>query len=203
MPPEDATAGPDYTRRLLASRASWWKRLLPVQAPFRANLRRMRLGRTLEVGCGIGRCLAALDPDSIGVDHNPTAIAHARRAGLTAYLPAEFAAAEHARPGAFDALLFAHVIEHLSEPAAVDLVGRYLPYLREHGRVVWICPQERGYPTDPTHVRFCGFPQLRELAERTGLAVLGESSFPLPRRFGAWFRYNEFVVVAGRVRSAP
>ena len=32
------------------------------------------LGRTLDVGCGIGRNLAALPPGSLGVDHNPTSI---------------------------------------------------------------------------------------------------------------------------------
>lgn len=193
---EDPTSTPAYARRLRTRSGVWWKRLLPVQAPYRWNLRRMRLGRTLDVGCGIGRNLVALSPESVGVDHNPDAIATAEAAGLTAHTSVDFPETDDADPAGYDALLFAHVIEHLTEADGVTLVQAYLRYLRSGGRVVFICPQERGYPTDPTHVRFCAFPELRDLAARTGLSVRTESSFPLPRPFGRLFAHNEFVVEA-------
>ena len=62
----------------------WWKRLLNVQAPYQWNLRRQHLGRTLDIGCGIGRNLPSLPPGSLGVDHNATSIATARARGLHA-----------------------------------------------------------------------------------------------------------------------
>ena len=48
------TSGEDYARRLQSKQQVGWKKALNVQAPYRWNLRRQRLGRTLDVGCGIG-----------------------------------------------------------------------------------------------------------------------------------------------------
>ena len=73
------TADDDYARRLVGLEGARWKRLLNVQAPYRWNLRRHRLGRTLDIGCGIGRNLSALDPGSVGVDHNELSVRTARQ----------------------------------------------------------------------------------------------------------------------------
>ena len=51
-------------------------------------------------------------------------------------------------------MLLAHVIEHMDADAGVAIMQDYLPYLRPGGKVFFICPQERGYASDPTHVRF-------------------------------------------------
>ena len=45
-----------YADRLKA-RLVWWKRALDVQAPYRWNLRRLKPGFMLDVGCGLGRNL--------------------------------------------------------------------------------------------------------------------------------------------------
>lgn len=195
------TAGADYAERLRRLESVWWKRLLNVQAPYRWNLRRLRLGRTLDVGCGIGRNLANLGPDSVGVDHNSESVAIARQRGLTACAVEEFFASEHAAAGGFDAMLVAHVVEHMSEPEARDVVGMYLKCVRPGGRVLFVTPQERGQASDPTHVRFCGFSEISELAGALGLDVERRWSFPLPRWAGRAFTYNEFHVLA-RTRGA-
>ena len=190
------TAGADYAERLRRLENVWWKRLLNVQAPYRWNLRRLRLGRTLDVGCGIGRNLVNLGPDSVGVDHNAASVALARQRGLTAYTVAEFLASPHAAPAGFDAILAAHLVEHMAEADARDVVGMYLPYLRHGGRVLFITPQEKGYASDHTHVRFCGFAEVGALARDLGLSVEQQYSFPLPRWAGRVFTYNEFNVLA-------
>ena len=41
------------------------RRMLPTQAPYRWNLRRLRLGRVLDVGCGVGRNLRNCAPGSV------------------------------------------------------------------------------------------------------------------------------------------
>ena len=64
-------------------------------------------------------------------------------------------------------MLFAHVIEHMDETSAVALVEAYVPYLEVGGRVFFICPQERGYASEPTHVRFVDLDGLAELARRS------------------------------------
>jgi hypothetical protein len=73
------------------------------------------------------------------------------------------------------------------------VVGSYLPSLRPGAVVVVITPQERGYASDATHVRFCGFAEVAELYATLGLTVRTQASFPFPRWAGKLFTYNEFV----------
>jgi len=190
------TEGADYTERLRSKGGARWKRMLNVQAPYRWNVRRLGLGRTLDVGCGIGRNLEHLDGHGVGVDHNAASVEYCRSRGLTALTTDEFSASEYARPDAFDSILAAHLVEHLSEELAREVMASYLPYLRAGGAVVFITPQERGYATDATHVKFMDFAEVARLAGDLGLTVERRYSFPLPRAFGKLFTYNEFVVVA-------
>ena len=101
------TAASDYAERLSRLEGARWRRLLNVQAPYRWNIRRLGLGRALDVGCGLGRNLAHLANDSVGVDHNADSIAIARSRGLTAFTSAEFPDSGYAVPGACEILKFA------------------------------------------------------------------------------------------------
>ncbi len=188
--PLTSTEGSGYTNRLAALETSGLKALLPTQAPYRWNLRRLKLGRVLDVGCGLGRNLAHCSAESVGVDHNPTSVETARARGLTAYTPEEFAAVAH-EP--FDSLLCAHVLEHLDPGTAGQLLETYLPFVRPGGAVVFITPQEAGYRSDPTHVRFVDFEGLRSSLEMSGGEFRRSFSFPFPRTVGRYFPYNEFV----------
>ena len=190
------TAGAEYAARLAALENARWRRILGVQAPYRWNIRRLDLGRVLDIGCGLGRNLAHLDGNGVGVDHNADSIAIARARGLTAFTSAEFPHSEYAVPGAFDSMLMAHVVEHLDPGYAVELVRTYLPYVKPGGQVAFITPQERGYASDSTHIAFTDFDGLRRLCEKTGLVPQRQYSFPLPRAAGRVFTYNEFVLVA-------
>lgn len=194
----DGTEGSDYTRRLTTQSGRRWKRLLDVQAPYRWNLRRQHLGRTLDVGCGIGRNLVALDTGSVGVDHNPSSVAVARSRGLSALTVDDWQRRSDSFRHAFDSLLLAHVIEHLPRQEARDLLLDYLPALRPAGRVMFICPQERGYRSDPTHVEWTTGEDLQALAEDVGLRPRRWKSFPFPRTTGRLFRYNEFTLIADK-----
>jgi SAM-dependent methyltransferase len=191
-----STDTPDYTRRLRSKQTVWWKRLLHVQAPYHWNLRRQNLGRTLEVGCGIGRNLGVLSPGSVGIDHNPDSVALARSMGYEAYTDQDFLGGGLAVRGAFDGLLLAHVIEHMDHDQGRKLLADYLPFVRPGGRVFLVCPQERGYASDATHVWFAQESDLAELAATLGLELERSFSFPFPRRAGKLFIYNEFCVTA-------
>ena len=193
-----ATASADYARRLQRIEGRWWKRLLGVQLPYRWNLRRQQLGRTLDVGCGIGRNLAWLAPGSVGVDHNVEAVAVARQRGLRALTVTEWLQQGRAVDGAFDSLLLAHLLEHLEAEEARAVLEQYLPWLKPGGTVFLVCPQEAGFASDPTHVRFLDGVALAQLARDCGLVPGTWFSFPLPRRAGHWFRYNEFCLRATR-----
>ncbi len=190
------TEGREYAERLRAKQHVWWKRALDVQRPYRYNLRRQHLGRTLDVGCGVGRQLGVLDAGSVGVDHNPHSVAVAREAGLPAYTAPELFASRHARSGGFDSMLLAHVVEHMQRDDALAVVRSYLPFVRPGGKVMFICPQEVGYRSDPTHVRFYDGDDLVELARELGLQPGKWWSFPFPRWAGKLFIYNEVNLVS-------
>lgn len=190
------TRGEEYAQRLQQRGGVRWKQLLDVQRPYRWNLRRYDLGRTLDVGCGLGRNLAALPAGSVGVDHNPHSIAIARSRGFTAYTLDDWAAAEENTPNAFDSLLLAHVIEHLAPETGEEVVRSYLDNLRPGGAVLFICPQERGYASDPTHIRWTTIDDLEALARDLDLVPEVSRSFPFPRAAGRVFTYNEFNVLA-------
>lgn len=186
----------EYAARLRTREAVWWKRMLDVQRPYRAHLRRLELGFVLDVGCGIGRNLVNLGGSGVGVDPNTDAISTCKERGLRAFTPDEFATSEYAKPGTFDTLLISHVLEHLHDDEALALIATNLPYIKSGGRAVFITPQEAGYRSDPTHVAFVDLPRLESLAERAGLQRVSGYSFPFPRPVGRVFKYNEFVLVA-------
>lgn len=190
-----STEGREYTERLLAKQTAWWKRALHVQAPYRWNLRRLDLGFTLDVGCGIGRNLVHLG-GGVGVDHNRDSVSVVRARGYEAYTPEEFRASTWSRGRQFDSILFAHVLEHMGREAGVLLMRHYLPYLKRGGKVCVITPQERGFRSDPTHEFFVDFTGIRDVFAQCGLTPLKQFSFPFPRWAGKAFVYNEFVAVA-------
>jgi len=195
------TSGEEYARRLMRKQQVWWKKLLNVQAPYQWNLRRQRLGRTLDVGCGIGRNLETLAAGSVGVDHNASSVQVARERGVTAMTAAEFHASDLARPASFDGMLIAHVMEHMNTATGKGLLEEYLPYLRPGGKVFFVCPQERGYASDPTHVEFVTGEDLMVAAHSVGLEPEPWFSFPFPRWAGKAFIYNEFCVLATKPAS--
>lgn len=184
-----------YADRLKRLQSRRWKQVLRVQAPYQWNLKRQRLGRTIDVGCGVGRNLATLGDGSLGVDHNPSAVAEARAQGFNALTVEEFRASPPDQES-FDGLLFAHIIEHMTADQAAALVGEYLPFLRPGGKVFMICPQERGYASDPTHVQFADSGDLVRLARRVGLQPSSPRSFPFPRVAGRYFVYNETTLLS-------
>lgn len=197
----EATSGRDYAERLVRLRSAWWKNVIDVQLPYRWNIHRLGLDRTLDIGCGIGRNLHHLGEGGVGVDHNADSVAIARSRGLTAYTSEGFAASADAEPGSYDSLLLAHVVEHMDRDHAVGLLREYLKFLRPGGRVVLITPQEAGFRTDSTHVRFVDFAGAADLAAAIGFSPVRQYSFPFPRAAGRLFPYNEFITVS-RVAEA-
>lgn len=191
------TASGDYTERLVHEQNVWWKRLLDVQRPYRWNLTRLHPGRTLDVGCGVGRNLLHL-PDGVGVDHNPDSVALARSRGLRAWTTDEWPTCPDAIPASFDTLLLAHVLEHLDEATADLALADYVAYLKPVAKLILICPQERGFANDVSHVRWVDSSVLDRTARSIGFEPVRAYSFPFPRFAGRFFAYNEFVLVAER-----
>jgi SAM-dependent methyltransferase len=188
----------EYADRLIRLQTARWKRVFHVQAPYAWNLRRIQPGLVLEIGCGIGRNLVHLHGNAVGLDHNRFAVDYARSRGLKAFTPDEFDSSEYNVPETFDSLLLSHVAEHMQFEEVVALVRTYRPLLKGAGRLILICPQERGFASDTTHVEFMDFEKLRLAASKAGFDVQREYSFPFPRFMGRVFIYNEFVSLGTR-----
>jgi len=184
-----------YAERVERITSLWWKDMLDAQRPYRRHIEGLELGRTLDIGCGIGRNLAVLPAGSVGIDPDRPAVERARARGCVAYEPDAFTGAPEAVPGSFDSLLVAHVLEHLTAEKATELLYRWLPYVRPRGRVVLITPQEVGHAADPTHVTFQDFAALERLTLACDLRPERHYSFPFPRPMGRLFIHNEFVSV--------
>lgn len=192
------TKGIDYADRLDNLANKGWKRFLNVQLPYIWNLRRLNPGKTLDVGCGIGRNLAHLSKASVGVDHNPFSVEKANSLGLIAYTYKDFVRSKHAKKLSYDSILLGHVIEHMNYKDNRAMLKSYLPYLKEDGKIIIMCPQEKGYKSDSTHVSMYDFSDLAALLGDIGFTVKRAYSFPFPRSAGKVFKYNEFVVMAKR-----
>lgn len=196
--PERDTRSEAYIHQLLSNESAFWKRALHVQAPYLWNLKRFQLGKTLDIGCGIGRNLKSLAVGSVGIDHNSLAVDVCRRKGLEAYTPQDFARKYDPKNEKFDALLFSHVLEHMSFTDASALVGEYIPYLKQRSKMLLITPQEAGFKRDASHVEFMDYEKLEALVKAHRFSLASAISFPFPRPVGHLFPYNEFVVLGER-----
>ena len=138
-------------------------------------------GRLLEVGCGSGRQLAALREAGwavSGVDFDPVAVAAARERGLDVVTgdirDLKFAA------GQFDAVVMAHVLEHVRHPTG--LLAECARLLKPGGRLVSITPNGRSLGhriygsawrglEPPRHLAVFSPQSLRLVADNAGLEV--------------------------------
>lgn len=184
-----------YTQRLVQIQGGFIKKLLWPVNPYKWNIRRACKGTVLDIGCGIGRNLKYLkNKQNVGVDHNAGSVEICRQDGFEACVPDEFHSMFAHRK--FQTLLLSHVIEHLTLDQTHSMLEEYLPYMDVDSRLVIICPQQRGFASDETHVTYFHEKNIRDLLVRFLFKKILYKSFPLPKFFGKLFIYNEHVVVA-------
>ena len=197
------TDSDSYYKELLNNTEKFWKKLIPLQLPFKLNLKHLKPGKTLEIGCGLGRNLKVLDESSIGLDHNAISVAYCQSKGLPAYTLSQFEQDSSSLNliGSFDSLLLSHVLEHVDIENQVDLIKSYTSYLKPHSKIILITPQEKGYQSTESHITWTDFSRLNEIVGAAAPDFLPSKqySFPFPRKFGKLFPYNEFVTSFERV----
>ena len=188
-----STKDEEYANYLIRNQKSF--RSAIFQWPYRTHLQSLRLGRTLDIGCGAGRNLKALNSESVGIDHNPLLVESCNEVGLTAYTTEVFLQNASRYNRKFSSILISHVAEHMSPDDFTNLLRTYRPFLSPGGRVVVICPQEKGYESDSTHVHYMDYDSIELCLKKADYSVASRYSFPLPKWFGSMFTFNEFVVI--------
>jgi len=189
------TSSNEYTKRLENLEANPIKKLLGPVNPYKWNIRRSCDGKVLDIGCGIGRNLRYLGrPDALGVDHNETSVEFTNKLGFRAVSSQVFESMLPDLKETFDSILISHVIEHMTPEQALNLLNSYLPALKKGGKVIVICPQQRGYKSDKTHETYFDRVMLEELAQKVGGTKIQNRSFPFPSLFGRAFIYNENIL---------
>ena len=134
----------EYWGRASADDLAWVRR---DQRPRTAFLERFRReGRLLDVGCGLGLFLLALDPrrwDRYGLEAMPAAYQEAvPRLGADHIVKGELTAAEFPA-GHFDVMTFWDVLEHLPDPVAA--LRQAFCLLRPGGLLLLRLPNFAGY----------------------------------------------------------
>lgn len=186
-----------YANYLIENQSSVISVLL--QTPYRWHLKALNLGRTLDIGCGAGRNLRSLTRESVGIDHNAMLVASCVERGMNAFTTDAFLSRKGEYFGAFDSILLSHVAEHMTVEQFTGLAREYSQFLKSGGRIFIICPQEKGYESDSTHVVFMTFELISKALTDAGFKIQRRYSFPFPRFVGKFFRNNEFVVVAKKI----
>ena len=189
------TQGEEYAARLVSIQSAAWKEKFRLLDPYSWQIKYICKGNVLEIGSGIGRNLRALKGRSIGVDHNKTSVDFANEKGLKSLTSTQFLTNSEYKNQKFDTILLSHVLEHIDEETQNEIFVQYLPFLKPNARVVIICPQEVGYDSDPTHIRWVDEEILMKTLISLNCTKIKVSSFPFPRRVGTKFIYNQFVAI--------
>ena len=196
----NSTSDKKYAEYLIEAQSKGWKNRLDVQRPYRNNLIKYSLGKTLDVGCGIGRNLSVLKRGSLGIDHNAFMIKYLKKKGVNALTTQEFRRDKNFKKE-FDSILIAHVIEHLDNEEVKKFIKDYAKYIKKGGKILIICPQKKGFSKDSTHKVYQDFSSIKKLLEATGFKVMSTQSFPFPTFIGGIFGPNEFWVLGKKLRS--
>jgi ubiquinone/menaquinone biosynthesis C-methylase UbiE len=181
-------------------------------------------GRVLEIGCGGGALLDALQKagrDPFGLDINHAALKLARRVAPAAHLAIGGASALPYGPSSFRAVLAQHVVEHFERSLA--LLAEWGRVLVPGGTIVLVTPNTN-YPDhacffDPTHRHIYSRPELERLLEASGFEVQQSATFrphlnlPFKYRLAAqfarvlryipWFREAGAVIIVSAKKRVP
>lgn len=187
----------EYAQRLLNLQNKNWKKASILFNPYKYHLAYISKGKTLEVGCGIGRVLSFLPGRSTGIDHNKKAIEICKEKDLNAFTSEDFLLNKESNLK-YDTLIFSHVLEHMSFQEADKILKEYLPFLKQNGRLILITPQIKGFNSDPSHVYFMKKNDLIKLAKNNYIEKKATYSFPFPDFFGKYFIYNENVFIGNK-----
>lgn len=175
----------------------------------------------LDVGCGRGvfmQMLQEMGVKPVGVDLSMESVAYCQRLGFSDVHHGDAIGFLRAHPGAFDAMLCSHIVEHMPYDDVLDLLRAAREALTPGGRLVIVTPNARDlrvigemFWLDPTHVRPYPMMLLDSMLRATGYDVVHKAQ-PLGRPtkaglfrwpiqallLGMWFGHPNTIIVGAR-----
>lgn len=173
--------GEDYARYQM--NRSWLRKF--VRRIYLQSAASQVIGRTVDLGCGVGELLSRLPAGSIGLDVNPVSVEYCRQHGLDAQIydgeEDDWSLSLLEGQSGLQTLVVSHVLEHLDEP--MRKLCRVMTACAGLGmsRVLVIVPGRRGFASDKTHRTFIDAAMLSDAAvvRGTGFALRGTRHFPI------------------------
>lgn len=134
-----------------------------------------RRGTVLDLGCGTGDLLAALNPKiGVGVDYNETAIQMARSRWPTYVFHVGDATAPGIPQESVDCVVSMHFVEHVTDLEVA--LATWYEILKPCGRLIIVPPNRLfSHPevfADPDHKHIYDGPELSALLTRAGFQVI-------------------------------
>lgn len=180
----NSTSNHEYTEYYLKKYNIWYRRLFPIDIPFKFIAKSCCRGKILDIGCGPGRYLSFFPDRAVGVDHNKDFVEYTRERGFHTFYSKDFLDTNKEE---FDTLLFSHILEHMNFQEGITLIKTYLPFLRKEGRIVIIVPHGYCFKNDPTHILYYDKYKIDELAFNINLKVTKSFYHPFPDFLSKWF----------------
>jgi SAM-dependent methyltransferase len=147
------------------------------------TLAKRLVGRTLDIGCGIGDMLVYRN-NTVGVDINPHTVAFCKARGAEAHLMPDgilpFTSNE------FSSVLMDNVLEHIVQPDM--LLAEVRRVLAPNGNLLMGVPGNKGWHSDPDHKIFYDARLLTATGERLGFKQI--ETFYMPIFASKWLDDN-------------
>lgn len=163
------------------------------------------VGRTLDMGCGLGDLLAILPQGSLGLEYNKIAVERCTANGLAAEWYDSFGddwcLSSIGKEARFESMVISHVLEHLDKPA--ETLRKLLASAARLGlrRVLVIVPGAAGFKSDKTHRTFVDRKLLADpmLVDGLPFSLSRHRYFPFNCRIlGNWITHHELHVLYER-----
>lgn len=165
----------NYHKYLLIQR---WKGDLYRQFILYPAISKRLVGKTLDVGCGVGKFLK-FRPNTIGADINPYNVDYCKKRGFNAVLIQEENWPFEAET--FDSALLDNVLEHIPDPHSI--LNSIKKVLKPRGRLVVGVPGPVGFAHDSDHKVFYTEEKLIKLMKSEGFKCIDNFHMPLKSTF--------------------
>jgi hypothetical protein len=172
-----------------------------VRTIYLNDIKKYCIGKTIDLGCGVGELLKIWPEGSIGFEVNKVVVEFCKKNGLNVnlYVPEEdnynFKMIE---AGKYETFTMNHVLEHLER--SFEIINKIFESCDRLGikRIVFTVPGHKGYKSDATHQTFINMDYLTKtgVTDNKYYQLRVNKYFPVnSEAFSRYFTHNELRLV--------